>query len=117
MEIFTLCQKSEHICNQFGLKKENQKILVYIFDGSYKNYLKKMLLYKPLFEKFKDLNKSEKAREFLELYSKEYKNDNDISNDFDFIRNTLNSNIPYIFIFINDLLSIYPLKKILKKLN
>ena len=111
MKIFTLCQKSQHICNQFGLKKENQKILVYIFDGSYKNYLKRMLLYKPLYEKFKDLNKSEKAIEFLELYSKEYKNENDISNDFDFIRNTLNSNIPYIFIFINDLLSIYPLKK------
>ena len=30
--IFQLCQKNDKICNKFGLKKENQKILVYVFN-------------------------------------------------------------------------------------
>ena len=111
LKIIKLSDKNENIRKKFGFKKENQKIIVYIFDGSYKDYLKRMLTHKALFKKFEALNDSEKAKEILEILSKKYQNEPNILIKKDFIKNVLDSDAPYIFIFIQDLLSTFLLEK------
>ena len=111
LKIIKLSDKNENIRKKFGFKKENQKIIVYIFDGSYKDYLKRMLTHKALFKKFETLNDSEKAKEILEILSKKYQNEPNILIKKDFIKNVLDSDAPYIFIFIQDLLSTFLLEK------
>ena len=111
LKIIKLSDKNENIRKKFGFKKENQKIIVYIFDGSYKDYLKKMLIHKTLFKKFETLNDSEKAKEILEIHSKKYKNEPNWLIKKDFIKKVIDSDSPYIFIFIQDLLSTFLLEK------
>lgn len=111
LKIIKLSDKRENIRKKFGFKKENQKIIVYIFDGSYKDYLKRMLTHKALFKKFETLNDSEKAKEILEIHSKKYQNEPLWLIKKDFIKNVLDSDAPYIFIFIQDLLSTFLLEK------
>ena len=111
LKIIKLSDKRENIRKKFGFKKENQKIIVYIFDGSYKDYLKKMLIHKTLFKKFETLNDSEKAKEILEIHSKKYQNEPNWLIKKDFITKVLDSDTPYIFIFIQDLLSEFLLEK------
>ena len=111
LKIIKLSNKRENIRKKFGFKKENQKIIVYIFDGSYKDYLKRMLIHKALFKKFETLNNSEKAKEILEIHSKKYKKEPNWLIKKDFIKTVLDSDTPYIFIFIQDLLSTFLLEK------
>ena len=111
LKIIKLSDKRENIRKKFGFKKENQKIIVYIFDGSYKDYLKRMLIHKALFKKFETLNNSEKAKEILEIHSKKYKNEPNWLIKKDFIKKVLDFDTPYIFIFIQDLLSAFLLEK------
>ena len=48
-----------------GLRKENQKILMYVFNSSYKNYLMKMIEHKIHFNKFKEID-NEYRNEYYE---------------------------------------------------
>ena len=70
-----------------------------------------MLIHKTLFKKFVTLNNSEKAKEILEIHSKKYKNEPNWLIKKDFIKTVLDSDTPYIFIFIQDLLSTFLLEK------
>ena len=123
------------ISKKYGIKPENQKILVYVFNSSYKDYLKKMLTFqihkkkfcelndktfsKNIFSYFKlklqdeknDLNKKgEKAKYEEDKKKKEEKEEN-----ADLIDKIVNSGIPYIFIFIQDLVTFNEL--LIKKEN
>ena len=103
-QIFELCQKSEYMNKKFGLKKENQKIIVYIFNHNYQDYLKRMLLYKPHFKNFYESNDSFKASRFLEFYKKNYIKEGDKAEPKrDLIYEIIHSNCPYIFMFIQDI--------------
>ena len=107
-QIFELCQKSEYMNKKFGLKKENQKIIVYIFNHNYQDYLKRMLLYKPHFKNFYESNDSFKASRFLEFYKKNYiKEDDKAEPKRDLIYEIIHSNCPYIFMFIQDISTSY----------
>ena len=107
-QIFELCQKSEYMNKKFGLKKENQKIIVYIFNHNYQDYLKRMLLYKPHFKNFYESNDSFKASRFLEFYEKNYINEGDKAEPKrDLIYEIIHSNCPYIFMFIQDISTSY----------
>ena len=107
-QIFELCQKSEYMNKKFGLKKENQKIIVYIFNHNYQDYLKRMLLYKPHFKNFYESNDSFKASRFLEFYEKNYINEDDKAEPKrDLIYEIIHSNCPYIFMFIQDISTSY----------
>ena len=55
-DIIKLSETKEKICKKFGPKKENQKILVYVFNNSYNEYLKKMLIYEAHRKTFIELN-------------------------------------------------------------
>ena len=107
-QIFELCQKSEYMNKKFGLKKENQKIIVYIFNHNYQDYLKRMLLYKPHFKNFYESNDSFKASRFLEFYEKNYIKEGDKAEPKrDLIYEIIHSNCPYIFMFIQDISTSY----------
>ena len=45
IKLFKEFNRSENVCNYVGLKKENQKIIMYVFNFEYKDYLTKMLNY------------------------------------------------------------------------
>ena len=104
-KIVKLSESDLKISKKFGLKPNNQKILVYIFNSNYKEYLKRMLLSDTLNKKFKELNDSSKAKNLCELFSKTYKND-EKKIGHDFIKEVVNSDNPYIFIFIQDLVTL-----------
>ena len=46
IKIIKRCKNDSELCNKLGLKKNNQQILLYIFNSDYENYLKRMLICK-----------------------------------------------------------------------
>lgn len=105
LKILDYCNKDDKTCQTMGLKKGNQKILVYIIDSNYKDYLYRMLSYDSLFKQFKELNDSQNARNFSELYCKIYKKDESKKKSNDFIERIIKSDTPYMFIFVQDILT------------
>ena len=59
-----------------------------------------MLLYKSLSKQFMELNDSLMANNLYEIYSKNYQKDENNLRNYDFIGEIINSENPYIFIFI-----------------
>lgn len=106
-EIIELSKQNETIRKKFGFKNENQKILVYIFNSNYNEYLKRMLLNQSLSKKFLELNNTKEAQNLCDLYSKKYKKDENLIIRHDFIGEIINSNRPYIFIFLKDMMSLF----------
>ena len=106
--IIKLCDNKEKICKKFGLKKENQKIVVYVFNNEYNEYLKRMLIYEAHRKKFKELNDSIQASTLCNFFSKLYEDDKENINKenrkYDFIETVIDSKIAYIFIFIQDMI-------------
>lgn len=105
-QILKLSKKDDAICKKFGLTKNNQKIIIIIFNNSYKEYLKRMLLYKSLSKAFIELNDSPMANNLYQIYSKNYQEEENNLRNYDFIREIINSQNPYIFIFIQDILTL-----------
>ena len=109
IKIIKRCKNDSELCNKLGLKKNNQQILLYIFNSDYENYLKRMLIYKPLSVKFKELNdNSNQVNDLCDLCSKSYlKELYSGKRQYDFIGEIINSKEPYIFIFIQNILTLY----------
>ena len=55
--------------------KDNQKIVFYVFNSDYNEYLKKMLIYGAHRKTFKELNDSNQAATLCNFYSKLYEDD------------------------------------------
>jgi len=112
-KIFDLSETNERISEKFGLKKANQKIIVYVFNHSYSEYLKKMLLFESHSKKFLELNESPQAKNLCDLYTKKYKEEksqNTLKQNIfkpDLIKTIVFSNKPYIFFFIQDLFTLF----------
>ena len=108
-KIIKRCEKDDVLCYKLGLKKQNQKILLYVFNSDYKVYLQRMLIYSPLSIKFKELNdNSSQVNDLCDLYSKSYMNEKHTKKrTYDFIGEIINSQDPYIFIFIQNILTLY----------
>ena len=108
-KIIKRCEKDDVLCYKLGLKKQNQKILLYVFNSDYKVYLQRMLIYSPLSIKFKELNdNSSQVNDLCYLYSKSYINKKHTKKrTYDFIGEIINSQDPYIFIFIQNILTLY----------
>ena len=108
-KIIKRCEKDDLLCYKLGLKKQNQKILLYVFNSDYKVYLQRMLIYSPLSIKFKELNdNSSQVNDLCDLYSKSYMNERHTKKrTFDFIGEIIKSQEPYIFIFIQNILTLY----------
>ncbi len=96
--------------NEFGEKlgfnKNNTKILMYVFNSDYYSFLLEMLSFEINFNKFKN-NKEEKAESF-----------NNICNTFQakkeknkLINTIIRSDLPFIFIFIPNLLKVQLIKE------
>lgn len=109
IKIIKRCKNDSELCNKLGLKKNNQQILLYIFNSDYENYLKRMLIYNPLSVKFKELNdNSNQVNDLCDLCSKSYlKELYSGKRQYDFIGEIINSKEPYIFIFIQNILTLY----------
>ena len=108
-KIIKRCEKDDVLCYKLGLKKHNQKILLYVFNSDYKEYLQRMLIYNSLSNRFKELNDySSQAKDLCDLYSKSYMNEKHTKKrTFDFIGEIIKSQEPYIFIFIQNILTLY----------
>ena len=108
-KIIKRCEKDDLLCYKLGLKKQNQKILLYVFNSDYKVYLQRMLIYNSLSNRFKELNDySSQAKDLCDLYSKSYMNERHTKKrTFDFIEEIIKSQEPYIFIFIQNILTLY----------
>ena len=109
LKIIERCKNDSELCNKLGLKKDNQKILLYVFNSDYEKYLERMLIYNPLSVKFKELNdNSNQVNDLCDLYSKSYlKELYSSKRKYDFIGEIINSNVPYIFIFIQNIFTLY----------
>ena len=107
--IIKRCEKDDVLCYKLGLKKQNQKILLYVFNSDYKEYLQRMLIYSPLSNKFKELNYySSQINDLCDLYSKSYMNERHTKKrTYDFFGEIIKSQKPYIFIFIQNILTLY----------
>ena len=109
-KIFKLCETNEKICKQFGIKKDNQKIVFYVFNSDYNEYLNKMLIYGAHRKTFRERNDSKQAVILFEFYSKLYKDDKQDkqkeNKKYDFIKTIIDSNLAYIFIFIQDIITL-----------
>ncbi len=104
IEIFYYLQNSEKMNKNIGLTKKNKKILMYVFNSSYKKYLMKMIEHKIHFNKFKEIDK-EYRNEYYEKIVEEHKEPTSKSSILiDFL---INSKIPYIVLFIQDPAYIY----------
>ena len=113
INIIKLCKKSDKISERFGVVKSNQKILLYVFDNNYKDYLRNMLFYGFHSKQFLERNESQSAKKIYELYKKTYKIDQKENVEEyknkkkeDFVQILNDNKIGYIFIFIQDLLTI-----------
>ena len=110
------------ICEKFRLKKENQKIIVYIFNHKYFEYLKKL----PFFEshskifldshskKFLESNEFPHEKSLCDLYTKIYEEEKRYNPEKlylvekpDLIKTIVFSKKPYIFFFIQDLFNLF----------
>ena len=96
IKLFDLLEKNEKINNVFGLKKENKKILFYVFNSTYKSFIFKMIEHTINYNKFKEIDKkyiNEYYNNIIHYYQPPDKKDN-------LIDLLVKSNIPYICIYL-----------------
>ena len=74
IKLFNEFNNSEKICHSVGLKKDNQKILMYVFNSEYKDYLTKMLNYNAHKKLFKEVLDEYKGKSFYSSFRNELAN-------------------------------------------
>ena len=96
IKLFELLKKNERINNIHGLKKENKKIIFYVFNSTYKSFLFKMMEHTINYNKFKEIDqkyKNEYYNNIIHYYQLPDKKDN-------LVDLLVKSNIPYICIYL-----------------
>ena len=96
IKLFELLKKNERINNVLGLKKENKKIIFYVFNSTYKSFLFKMMEQTINYNKFKEIDqkyKNEYYNNIIHYYPPPDKKDN-------LVDLLVKSNIPYICIYL-----------------
>ena len=123
IKLFKEFYNSENLCHSVGLKKENQKILMYVFNSEYKDYLTEMVNYNAHQKLFKEVLDEYKGKSFYSSFQNELiKNKNDFKEDIkdkkmpkskvSLIDELVNSKLPYICLYLpNVLLEKYKEKK------
>ena len=101
--------KEDHT-NEFGQKlgfiKENTKVLMYVFNSEYYSFLLEMLSFDINLKKFKN-NEEEKSESFIKI-CKTFKGKTEKNN---LIKTIIRSDLPFIFIFIPNILKIQYIKE------
>ena len=114
-KLFKELNSSENICHSVGLKKENQKILMYVFNSEYKDYLTKMLNYNAHQKLFKEVLEEYKRKSFYSSFQNELiKNKKDFKEDIkdtkvteiklNLIDELVDSKLPYICLYLPNVL-------------
>lgn len=123
-KLFKEFNSSENLCHSVGLKKENQKILMYVFNSEYKDYLTEMLNYNAHQKLFKEVLDEYKEKPFYSSFQNELiKNKKDFKEDIIFLKtvNTVkdkkmpkskatlidelvDSKLPYIYLYLPNVL-------------
>lgn len=87
----------------FHFNFQRKKILMYVFNGEYKNFLKIMTTFKINRNKFKNLKEYENEKSYKNIL-KNFKDDNE--NETHFLRLIIYSGLAFIFLYIPDILYI-----------
>ena len=110
-DIFDLSKDNKQINDKFGFTKENQKIILYVFNNNYYGFLLRMLAYKSHRKKFVETNESFRTKVLSNIDTKKFieGNENNILKieHQDLIKEIISSNRPYIFLFIQDIIMLY----------
>ena len=92
--------KSEELNKNLGFKKENKKILMYVFNSSFQKYLQNILDFKINQKKFKKKNKFLKEIPFYNSVVDTFNNNNNNRQKNKLMNIIIESCLPFIFIFV-----------------
>ena len=115
IKLFKEFNNSEEICHSVGLKKDNQKILMYVFNSEYKDYLTEMLNYNAHKKLFKEVLDEYKEKSFYSSFQNELANNKkDFKEDIKdkeipkskvtLIDELVDSKLPYICLYLPNIL-------------
>ena len=88
--------------DEFHFNYKRKKILMYVFNGEYKNYLKIMTTFKINRKKFRNLKQFDGDDSFEKIKSKF----NNLENTSHFLHLIIYSGFPFIFLYIPDIITI-----------
>ena len=96
IKLFDLLERNERVNNRLGLKKENTKIIFYVFNSNYKSFLFKMMKHSINYNKYNEIDKKYKNKYYNNIINFYQQPDNK-DNLIDLL---VKSNIPYICIYL-----------------
>jgi len=110
IEYFKTEESNDIQMKRFGFNYKRPKILMYVFDGSYSWFLKNMLDFQINQQKFVFVDKKFKASDSYQNIIETFQENK--GNKSLFIQFIINSNIPFIFLYIPDIIRVKKMKDV-----
>lgn len=96
---------------RFGFRSKRTKILMYVFDTTYSWFLKNMLDYRINQEKFTNADNNYKNESLYKSICNSFNNNNNIDDEkWNFIRMIVDSQFPFIFLYLPDVIKVDRIK-------
>lgn len=110
VQLMLSLQKSDEVNKRFGFKKENKKIIMYVFDSSFTRYLENILDFKINQKKFTQKKKNLEKYPYYDQIVNSFDNNNVINDNISgenkqknlLMKLIIKSSLPFIFIFIQN---------------
>jgi len=106
--------KNPYLNKKLCFKKENQKIIMYVFNSKYHNFIKDILDFKINRNRFKEIakgNDNQYLNTFVNSFSKfkyEYRASKRVNG---LLSSIINSGIPFVFIFVQNIMKLFEIKE------
>lgn len=106
--------KNDNLNERLCFKKENKKIIMYVFNSKYHNFIKDILDFKINRDRFKEMSKrtdNQYCKNFVDSFIK-YKDEYEVfEKENGLLKSIITSGIPFVFIFVQNIMKLFQIKE------